>query len=156
MGSSYKTPYLNLNCFVGTDKPKMDDFNTDNKKIETAMKNHEENNKVHVTLEEKERWNSGVFTMGTYCGDGKAKREINIGFSPRLCIVFQPEMPLISCDTQTGANIRCGIVCEHGCTEFVTSTQNGFAIENMSTPSAFGATPKLNSNGQNYVYIAYK
>lgn len=156
MGSSYKTPHLNLSCFVGTDKPKMDDFNSDNKKIDSAMKIHEDNSNVHVTLEEKERWNSGAFTVGTYCGDGKTKRDVNIGFCPRLCFVFQSGMPLISFDAQTGANICCGVACEQGCTQFVTLTLNGFTIENMSTPSPFGAVPKLNANGQNYVYIAYK
>ena len=34
MASTYKTNYLGLNKFVGSDKPKMDDFNFDNETLD--------------------------------------------------------------------------------------------------------------------------
>ena len=37
MSSTYKTNYLGLNKFVGTDKPKMEDFNFDNEQLDSEL-----------------------------------------------------------------------------------------------------------------------
>lgn len=40
MPSTYKTPFLGLNRFIGSDKPKMDDFNRDTQKLDDKLKEH--------------------------------------------------------------------------------------------------------------------
>ena len=40
MSSSNKTSYLGLNQFVGSDKPKMEDFNADNRLLDEKMQQH--------------------------------------------------------------------------------------------------------------------
>ena len=40
MASTYKTNYLGLNKFVGSDKPKMDDFNFDNETLDQKFQEH--------------------------------------------------------------------------------------------------------------------
>ncbi|MEG1779083.1 MAG: hypothetical protein RR263_03195, partial [Oscillospiraceae bacterium] len=44
--------YLGLNKFVGADKPKMADFNSDNLTIDNHIKTHEENSGIHLTAAE--------------------------------------------------------------------------------------------------------
>ena len=61
MSSSYKTNYLGLNRFVGTDHPKMEDVNFDNQTIDAKFQEHIES-KLHIT--EEERQQLGVPTGG--------------------------------------------------------------------------------------------
>ena len=59
MPSSSKTSVLGLNQFVGSDKPKMDDFNYDNNKLETLVGGHLEDETCHLTAAERERYLTG-------------------------------------------------------------------------------------------------
>lgn len=40
MASTNKTETLGLNQWIGSDKPKMEDFNSDNRLIDTALAGH--------------------------------------------------------------------------------------------------------------------
>ena len=40
MSSTYKTTNLGLNQFVGSDRPKMEDFNFDNQQIDQKFQEH--------------------------------------------------------------------------------------------------------------------
>lgn len=53
MASTYKTNYLGLNQFVGSDKPKMDDFNFDNETIDQKFQEHVQSS-LHITEEERQ------------------------------------------------------------------------------------------------------
>ena len=54
MSSSNKTSYLGLNQFVGSDKPKMEDFNADNRLLDEKMQQHVQS-QLHLTEQQKER-----------------------------------------------------------------------------------------------------
>ncbi len=69
MSSTNKTEKLGLNSWIGSDKPKRIDFNTDNEIIDRAVSQHTEDTVVHINAEERERWNNYMFT-GMYYGDG--------------------------------------------------------------------------------------
>ena len=47
MTSTYKTNYLGLNKFVGSDKPKMDDFNFDNETLDQKFQEHVQSSLHH-------------------------------------------------------------------------------------------------------------
>lgn len=49
MPSTAKTKTLRLNQFVGSDKPKMDDFNYDNTQLETVVGGHLADAQKHLT-----------------------------------------------------------------------------------------------------------
>ena len=53
MASTYKTNYLGLNKFVGSDKPKMDDFNFDNETLDQKFQEHVQSS-LHITEEERQ------------------------------------------------------------------------------------------------------
>lgn len=60
-----------------TDPIKMDDFNTDNRKLEAAL------TALHLELAQRPK-----IVFGTYTGDGSYQQEINVGFTPRAVLVF--------------------------------------------------------------------
>ena len=52
MSSTNKTEELGLNQWVGTDVPKMEDFNNDNALIDKAISDHIWSASAHVTMEQ--------------------------------------------------------------------------------------------------------
>lgn len=83
MPSTSKTGHLGLNRWIGTDKPKKDDFNGDNNRIDTACKAmaeqiaalevgagplaaHLANTGVHTTSGEKAAWNAHRTDAGVH------------------------------------------------------------------------------------------
>lgn len=55
MSSTNKTEKLGLNSWIGSDKPKRIDFNTDNEIIDRAISEHTEDTVVHINAEEREK-----------------------------------------------------------------------------------------------------
>ena len=53
MASTNKTETLGLNQWIGSDKPKMEDFNSDNRLIDTALAGHRADQTVHVSAQER-------------------------------------------------------------------------------------------------------
>ena len=58
MASTNKTETLGLNQWIGSDKPKMEDFNSDNRLIDTALAGHRADQTVHVSAQERAAWNA--------------------------------------------------------------------------------------------------
>lgn len=89
MGSSNKSEFLGLNIWAGTDIPKRTDFNYDNSLIDGAMKNHFEDMQMHITDEERKKWNQPYY-MNVYFGNNAATRTVSTGcpFEPTFGIVF--------------------------------------------------------------------
>lgn len=94
MSSTNKTQRLGLNSWIGSDKPQRIDFNTDNEKIDAAITQHTEDNVVHITENEREKWNTYMY-MGMYYGDGTTKRVIQTDcpFEARIGFVFANSRP---------------------------------------------------------------
>ena len=89
MSSTNKTKKLNLNSWIGSDKPERIDFNTDNEIIEKAICGHTEDTVVHIEQSERDKWNNYMFT-GMYYGDGSVSRviETDCPFEARIGFVF--------------------------------------------------------------------
>ncbi|MCH5321290.1 MAG: hypothetical protein J1E36_05975 [Eubacterium sp.] len=89
MSSTNKTKKLNLNSWIGSDKPERIDFNTDNEIIEQAICEHTEDTVVHIDESERDKWNNYMYT-GMYYGDGSVSRvvETNCPFEARIGFVF--------------------------------------------------------------------
>ena len=95
MSSTNKTENYSLNQWVLNDVPKMEDFNSDNKTIDTVMFKHISDSVIHLSEEEKQAVVNPL-EMYTYHGDGTANRDIDLPFTfePSLCIVFVVGAPL--------------------------------------------------------------
>lgn len=155
MSSTYKTPYLGLNKYIGTDKPKMDDYNYDNNQLENKIKAHFESN-IHVTEAEKSEWSKSAFTIGSYQGDGTGSRSITLGFNPSFGIVFTAdELTNAYLSTQTQNEQQMGIFTQQGKTLGMQAFQNGFQVSTITATTPDGRRPKLNVAGKTYIYIMF-
>lgn len=150
MASTNKTQNLNLNQWIGTDKPKRTDFNHDNSMIDNICGTHMNDKDIHILADERLFWNTQVVT-GFYFGTGRPQMEILLGFTPKAVIVFAHDRTL----GITDKFVYSGIATEYANTVGITTSENGFQISD-SCETKNGITATLNSQGENYSYIAFK
>ena len=169
MASTYKQSFLKLNKFVGSDKPKMDDYNYDNSLIDQnametnqrliSAENHAKDQEKHITAEERGKWNKLQWVIGKYEGNGQGEREISLGFSPRLGFVFQEnEFPMTGYDTDCAlqSEQRLAIITELGSTLYSATTPDGFVVCSTNNVQSDQRMPRMNINGQSYIYVMFK
>lgn len=152
MSSTYKTTYLGLNKFVGSDKPKMDDFNFDNEQLDSKFQEHVESN-LHITEEERKLLGKSNFVMGTYTGDGQSTQVIPLDFEAEFLFIFTKGEELIHASGNT-SNIYSAILTPLGCTDGVLFTEEGFMVSYISTTPPDGKKTMLNVSGKTYIYLA--
>lgn len=111
---------------------------------------------IHVTTDDKEKWNS-PFVSGGYFGTNAATRTFSIGFAPKLVIIFGLGMPVVTADF-TGGTLSCywGCASTQGSTVGVELTSDGFRLLSGASQTVSGTSPKLNEAGKSYTYIALK
>lgn len=157
MASSNKTPFLNLNKWLGTDKPKREDFNLDNERVDAFLQEHSGDQVKHVTAQERERWNSPDYVIGTYEGNNVKYQAVNLGFKPVWGVVFmQEEAPVEGDFTYNNTYANMAFFTRFGCSLGVELTSTGFNVYTNNSTSVQFPVPRLNVSGQTYTYIAYK
>ena len=155
MSSSGKTTHVGLNQWVGADKPKMDDFNADNRKIDEAIHAHTSDGAAHVSTQERMAWTGAIPIFGSYEGDGQPLQEIALGFSPSFGIIFAVgKNPFQPVDQNTVA-LRAAFLSRDGSSQAVMVTDTGFSVLYASTPVA-GRVAALNEPGVTYQYMAFR
>lgn len=107
MPSTSKTKTLRLNQFVGSDKPKMDDFNYDNTQLETLVGGHLDDTEKHLTQAEREEWSRPSSELYFYDGNDASQRSFTLDFEPRFCTVYALEMPPSVNDMSTPSVSLC-------------------------------------------------
>ena len=87
MPSSGKTPNIGLNLWSGSDSPKMEDFNSDNTIIDSAIK---------ALQDQGGGGGSGGLSLvlGSYIGDGKETKTIQWESRPKFWVVFASGKPV--------------------------------------------------------------
>lgn len=114
---------------------------------------HIRNSTIHVTAEDKEKWNE-PFTIGFYVGNGSSSRSIRVGFSPALVILMAAGKPPVTIDfTKSTAKNYFAMAAPSTNSLGIEMTSTGFKLSNSSSD---GVTADLNSAGVSYIYIAYK
>ena len=114
---------------------------------------HIQNSDIHVSLQEKERWNES-FVQGIYFGNGNTTRSISVGFEPNAVIVFCPDYSPCEIDFANGKNkIYYGNALKGYGTRGVSLTSTGFKTNNTTNGSN---KVSLNDQGLSYVYMAFK
>lgn len=115
---------------------------------------HMNDTAMHVSQEEKEKWNSSV-TVGSYFGTGEASRNIKLGFRPKAVIVSPSILPVFY--TATGVSYcLSGIAAQNYSSAGVYLSDNGFTIK-QGTSENYGDTyVQLNKLNIDYCYIALK
>lgn len=114
---------------------------------------HIRNNDIHVTLEDKSKWDD-PFAIGFYLGNGSSSRTVAIGFEPRLVILMASGYPAVAIDfAQSSAKSYMAVASSDFSSQGIQISSTGFKV---STTTSGGVTSNLNSMGTSYIYIAYK
>jgi len=163
MASTNKTTYLNLNQWVGSDKPKMADFNTDNQRIDTgvsalnsSMLSHINSALVHLTTADKEKIASVLkFEIRTYAGDGVNQRKITLGYKPKLGLIFAVDKPMFEKHSPDNSfNQNSAAFTELGCSEGITLENDGIRLYYSSFNKPDGNGLRINAPNVTYILIA--
>ena len=156
MASTQKTPFLGLNQWLGTDKPKREDFNRDNLNTETKVRAHCEDRVEHVSQNERAAWNKSICTLGTYTGNGSAAaRNIVLGFQPSVVFVYAVGKPLTEYRaTADSNNVYSAIYTAGGASAGIEAAAAGFAVRQNAGAVMAGNTLMLNQQGVTYGYVA--
>ena len=112
---------------------------------------HIRDEEIHVTAEDKEKWNL-PFVTGHYMGVGTSKT-INLGFEPSLVLVFAGGMPLAEANFNSSMLKTYFAVSTDTGINGVEITNSGFRASNVTED---GVTAALNESGYVYVYVAFK
>ena len=157
MPSSNKTSYLGLNKFIGTDKPKMADFNEDNRILDTRFQAHEESKELHLTPEVLAVLAKGDFVLGSYVGNGVYRRTIPLDFQPAFGMLFPVGQPPLYFDANTRNNaVFSGFFSRLGCSPSLSLKGEGLAVEQYQQIGGDMKSYYYNQQGVTYVYIAWK
>lgn len=159
MSSTNKTQFLKLNKWTGDDKPKKDDFNTDNQLIDDCLREHLSPNTLHVTPADRIKWDSSSIISGTYTGNGSSARTIDLGFSPSYGMVYAVnksgmQHELIAGGTEIQTTIRQGNFSKHGSSLGLVATSTGFTVREILS-SQDNINARLNTPNFVYAYIAF-
>ncbi|MDE5984269.1 MAG: hypothetical protein K2H13_03340 [Eubacterium sp.] len=160
MSSTNKTKKLGLNSWIGSDKPKRIDFNTDNEIIERVITQHTENSIVHIDDSEREKWNNYMH-MGMYYGDGTTKRVIDTScpFKARIGFVFaNSRTATITHFTELKSSNYFGIFgyLANSLGIKLNADQKSFTVENSVLAITANEYANFNQSGVAYNYVMFR
>jgi len=161
MPSSRKTPNLRLNDWLGSDKPKRDDFNEDNRIIDQWSREagaHAADAGIHVTQAEKDAWGAGGEpVIGTYLGNGNASRKIELGFEPKAGFVFAVSDSMVWADfSRQEFSVLASFFTSQGAGGGVSVQSDGFTVTHNFNVTMQGFAYRLNNSGAPYVYVVWR
>lgn len=114
---------------------------------------HIRNSEIHVTAEDKTKWNA-PYATGFYLGTGSGARSVSIGFKPKLLILMASGNPPVSVDfTKSTCKSYMAMATETANSIGLTLTSNGFKVTNSTSGNV---TSDYNGAGISYSYIAFK
>lgn len=156
MPTENKTANLQLNSWLGTDKPQRADFVSDNAIIDTVLGEHLADLTMHLSEADRTLL-TAPFKVGVISGNGNTSKDHTLAFYPKLVFVFLRNSPLIEYDV-TNSYTRCN-------SALVTSASGGTCgaelfLDTLTLSQSSAATNgrffNLNKSGAQYVYIAFK
>ena len=158
MPTNNKTPNLNLNSWIGTDKPKRQDFVNDNNIIDSVVGSHISNTLIHMSAAEKELLNS-TFDVGTLAGDGNATCTHALDFIPKFVLIFAKGEVPIKYDTTNNYyvyNFAIATQNTYGSTQGATLNSAELTLQQTQSTPSDGIFINLNKYFKQYVYLAFK
>ena len=163
MASSYKTDFLKLNHWLPEDKPKRLDFVTDNEIIDSTLKEHVQNEAVHVSAEEKEAWNNNTFDiashifMGTYSGSGQVERVITLEKSADFILIFKAGAIPVKYENMLNQNKAfIGFATNQYSTLGLKLEDDKLTIGSKFSEAVANEGYFLNDRSSVYVYVGFK
>lgn len=148
MPSSGKTPNIGLNLWSGSDSPKMEDFNSDNTIIDSAIK---------ALQDQGGGGGSGGLNLvlGSYIGDGEDTKIVQWKSKPKFWVVFASGRPVcatIENGQTTKYNLTFG--SEYG--QSYGNYPEDDHLELFQESEGYGGScMNLNENGVTYCYMFF-
>ena len=120
-------------------------------------RSHMDDASIHVTPQEKQSWNN-MLEIGYYSGSSHASRTIDLGFYPRLVLVFPSTYPPLYNPTATPDQITClcGMAGRTLSSSGIELTRNGFHLTQTADTGIGNTLTKLNWDRADYVYVAVR
>ena len=116
---------------------------------------HLNDSSIHVTQEDKEKWNTAI-TTGSYFGTDAASRSFDLGFTPSAVIVAPSALPMVYTDTAGLSYCLCGMATAAGSSAGLEITESGFRIIQGTSQNYANTYSKLNKLNVDYSYVALK
>ncbi len=113
---------------------------------------HIRNDTIHVTQEDKNKWDE-TFVTGFYTGSGASARTVTLGFKPSMVLVAALSRPPIIADFTNSTVKNYFTMATADAAAGVTVTANGFRT---ASGTVSGSSFALNEAGILYSYIAFK
>ncbi|MCR5206852.1 MAG: hypothetical protein K6C14_00055 [Eubacterium sp.] len=157
MSSTNKTYHLRLNRWIGSDVPQMSDFNDDNVIIDNAVGTHIANSLIHITDEERNKWNNGYY-MFMYYGNGSGNRDITVesGFEPTWGIVFAMNLVASVTDFDNASDYNYfAIVTKSGSMTGASLSGNTLSVQQSAVRVHGDEYKNFNEVGVTYVCIMF-
>ena len=147
MASTNMTEHLKLNQWIGSDKPKMADFNADNRKVDQAVGSHTADQTMHLTEAERAAWNKAIPIVGA----------VEMGVAPRFGILYAVDkVPIGATATSGTVDVYSGFFSQTGCSQGLMLNPGDTAFTALNVPQAvYGRIAKLNEKDVKYVYILF-
>lgn len=156
MPSTNKTKHLNLNKWEAEDRPKRNDFVSDNTILDTVVGEHINNSSLHVTASEKQKL-AQMYTCVAYAGTGAATETIVLDFVPSIVFVYKKFSPPVSYNSggyMVVNSAACGTAALGGSPGVAISGKN--VVVSQSTSASNGMFLNLNQEYGQYVVIALR
>lgn len=159
MPSSQKTSFAGLNQWIGSDKPKRIDWNSDNEKIDNAlqlqsqnMANHTKDTSLHVSKAEKELWGSpSTCNIETYTGTGTTYQVVKLNNPAKFGVIFKDQDAFV---TGGGSGYQNGgFFTDSGCSNGIEKNGSQLTVYQSSSASPEGVKLNLNQHGSSYIIV---
>ncbi len=157
ISSSNKSAHLGLNLWLGSDKPKREDFCQDNQLIDEAVGEHVADEVCHLSAQERQDYLRKPYTVGTYTGDGAQSRSIQLGYRPQLGFLFRAGGPAVAADCMNyNTDLFSAMFTSEYASLGVTVTDTGFTVQSLANFDPVTClSPRLNQSGETYVYVIF-
>lgn len=146
MSSTYKTTNLGLNQFVGSDRPKMEDFNFDNQQIDQKFQEHVLSN-LHLTEQQREQLARQATRSAATAATGQASRTITVEGEIGFGLIFMVGEVFNQTVTSSGDTyVYAAIITPQGCSKGVSIAESGFTVQQSATSPMDGKRSMLNQS----------
>ena len=90
-------------------------------------------------------------------GDGEITRTVELGFRPKICLVYTDFVPLLRMNPNLYTEVQIGfaILSEAGCSMGSSLTDTGISVRSGAGEYDYESF-FLNTSGKTYYYIAFR
>lgn len=158
MSSTNKTTNLQLNSWIGADKPQREDFNRDNRILDETIHTHCADSSIHITEQERTAWDAPYY-IGSYIGNGAASRNVAIGspFEPEFGLLFAVSTPPGVNDYQNSAHYNYfALMSKSGASAGAALNGMNLTVSQSSVPILGKEYKSFNESGIVYVYVVFR